>query len=386
MVKREISERLLMLSEKIPILTITGPRQSGKTTLARNVFPKYRYISLENPDNLDFALSDPKGFLNTYGQKIIIDEAQYAPNLFSYIQTTVDEKKINGSYILTGSQNFLLHEKISQSLAGRVIIFNLLPFSYDELRNTKYKINKLSELIVKGFYPRIYDSGLNSSDWYPSYIQTYLERDVRQIINVGDINTFRNFLRICAGRSGQVLNLSSIGNDLGISYQTVKKWLSVLEQSYIVYFLQPYYKNFNKRIIKSPKLYFYDTGLVCALLGINSPESYELHFLKGNIFETFVISEFLKNKFNTGSNNELYFWRDSNGNEIDCIISHGLNLKAIEIKSGETIKSEFFKTLYLWSNLDIKKNNDLNLVYGGSENQKRNSVKISGWDSCTKVL
>jgi len=271
-------------------------------------------------------------------------------------------------------------------LAGRVIIFNLLPFSYDELRNTKYKINKLSELIVKGFYPRIYDSWLNSSDWYPSYIQTYLERDVRQIINVGDINTFRNFLRICAGRSGQVLNLSSIGNDLGISYQTVKKWLSVLEQSYIVYFLQPYYKNFNKRIIKSPKLYFYDTGLVCALLGINSPESYELHFLKGNIFETFVISEFLKNKFNTGSNNELYFWRDSNGNEIDCIISHGLNLKAIEIKSGETIKSEFFKTLYLWSNLDIKKNNDLNLVYGGSENQKRNSVKISGWDSCTKVL
>ncbi|HEY5123311.1 MAG TPA: ATP-binding protein, partial [Ignavibacteria bacterium] len=352
MVKREISERLLMLSEKIPILTITGPRQSGKTTLARNVFPKYRYISLENPDNLDFALSDPKGFLNTYGQKIIIDEAQYAPNLFSYIQTTVDEKKINGSYILTGSQNFLLHEKISQSLAGRVIIFNLLPFSYDELRNTKYKINKLSELIVKGFYPRIYDSGLNSSDWYPSYIQTYLERDVRQIINVGDINTFRNFLRICAGRSGQVLNLSSIGNDLGISYQTVKKWLSVLEQSYIVYFLQPYYKNFNKRIIKSPKLYFYDTGLVCSLLGINSPESYELHFLKGNIFETFVISEFLKNKFNTGSNNELYFWRDSNGNEIDCIISHGLNLKAIEIKSGETIKSEFFKTLYLWNNLD----------------------------------
>jgi predicted AAA+ superfamily ATPase len=386
MVKREISERLLMLSEKIPILTITGPRQSGKTTLARNVFPKYRYISLENPDNLDFVLSDPKGFLNTYGQKIIIDEAQYAPNLFSYIQTIVDEKKINGSYILTGSQNFLLHEKISQSLAGRVIIFNLLPFSYDELRNTKYKINKLSELIVKGFYPRIYDSRLNSSDWYPSYIQTYLERDVRQIINVSDINTFRNFLRICAGRSGQVLNLSSIGNDLGISYQTVKKWLSVLEQSYIVYFLQPYYKNFNKRIIKSPKLYFYDTGLVCSLLGINSPESYELHFLKGNIFETFVISEFLKNKFNTGSNNELYFWRDSNGNEIDCIISHGLNLKAIEIKSGETIKSEFFKTLYLWNNLDIKKNNDLNLVYGGSENQKRDSVKISGWDSCTKVL
>ena len=386
MVKRIISNRLLALSKKIPILTITGPRQSGKTTLAKTVFPNYRYISLENPDNLDFALSDPKGFLNTYGQKIIIDEAQYAPKLFSYIQTIVDEKNENGLYVLTGSQNFLLHAKISQSLAGRVIIFNLLPFSYDEIKNTKYNVENLSELIVKGFYPRIYDSGLNSSDWYQSYIQTYLERDVRQILNVGDINAFRNFLRVCAGRCGQVLNLSSIGNDLGISYQTVKKWLSVLEQSYIVYLLQPYFENFNKRIIKSPKLYFYDTGLVCSLLGISSPESYELHYLKGNIFESYVISELLKNKFNSGSSKELFYWKDLNGNEIDCIVSSGTEIKAIGIKSSSTIKSDFFKTLYLWNKLNPKKNNNLNLIFGGNEVQKRESIKVVGWNNCSDVF
>jgi predicted AAA+ superfamily ATPase len=386
MVKRIISNRLLALSKKTPILTITGPRQSGKTTLAKTVFPNYRYISLENPDNLDFALSDPKGFLNTYGQKIIIDEAQYAPKLFSYIQTIVDEKNENGLYVLTGSQNFLLHAKISQSLAGRVIIFNLLPFSYDELKNTKYNIENLSELIVKGFYPRIYDSGLNSSDWYQSYIQTYLERDVRQILNVGDINAFRNFLRVCAGRCGQVLNLSSIGNDLGISYQTVKKWLSVLEQSYIVYLLQPYFENFNKRIIKSPKLYFYDTGLVCSLLGISSPESYELHYLKGNIFESYVISELLKSKFNSGSSKELFYWKDLNGNEIDCIVSSGTEIKAIGIKSSSTIKSDFFKTLYLWNKLNPKKNNNLNLIFGGNEVQKRESIKVVGWNNCSDVF
>jgi uncharacterized protein len=386
MINRAISKRLLSLSKKIPILTITGPRQSGKTTLVRTVFPDYRYVTLENPDNLDFALADPKGFLNTYGKKIIIDEAQYAPKLFSYIQTIVDEQKENGMYILTGSQNFLLHSKISQSLAGRVIIFNLLPFSFDELKNTKFEIKKLSELIIKGFYPRIYDAGLNPTDWYPSYIQTYLERDVRQILNVGDINSFRDFLRICAGRCGQVLNLSSIASDIGISYQTVKRWLSVLEQSYIVYLLQPYFVNFNKRIIKSPKLYFYDTGLVCSLLGINSPESFELHYLKGGIFESYVISEILKCKYNFGSNDEIFFWKDLNGNEIDCIVLSGTELKAIEIKAGGTIKNEFFKTLYLWNKLDRKRNRNLNLVYGGNESQKRDAVKIYGWNDCSKIF
>ena len=385
MIKRIISKRLLSLSKKIPVISITGPRQSGKTTLAKSAFPNYNYVSLENPDNLDFALSDPKGFLNNYGTKLIIDEAQYAPKLFSYIQTIVDEKGKNGLFVLTGSQNFLLNAGISQSLAGRVLIFNLLPFSYDELRSTEYNIENLSELLVKGFYPRIYDSGLESKDWYQSYVQTYLERDVRQILNVGDINSFRNFLRACAGRCGQIINLSSIGSDLGISYQTVKKWLSVLEQSYIIFLLQPYFENFNKRIIKSPKLYFYDTGLLCYLLGINSAETFNLHYLKGGIYETYVISEFIKSKFNSGSNKEFYYWRDLNGNEIDCIISSGIELKAIEIKASETIKSEFFKTLYLWNNLSPKKNKNLNLVYGGKEKQIRKNVNIYGWDQLRKI-
>ncbi len=289
-------------------------------------------------------------------------------------------------YILTGSQNFLLNAKISQSLAGKVIILNLLPFSYDELKNSKYNIDKLSELIVKGFYPRIYNSDLNPIEWYQSYIQTYLERDVRQILNVGNIHIFRNFLRVCAGRCGQVLNLSSIGNDLGISYQTVKKWLSVLEQSYIIYLLQPYYENFNKRILNSPKLYFYDTGIVCSLLGINSQESYNLHYLKGNIFESYVISELLKYKFNAGIPNDFYYWKDLNGNEIDCIISNSNKLIAVEIKAAETMKSEFFKTLYLWNKLDYKKNNNLNLVYGGNEILERDSIKIYSWNNCSKII
>lgn len=385
MIKRIISKRLFDLSKKIPVISITGPRQSGKTTLAKSVFPDYRYVSLENPDNLDFALSDPKGFLNNYGTRLIIDEAQYAPKLFSYIQTIIDEKEKNGLFVLTGSQNFLLNAGISQSLAGRVLIFNLLPFSYEELKKTKFRISKLHELIIKGFYPRIYNSGLDPLEWYRSYIQTYLERDVRQILNVGDINSFRNFLRICAGRCGQIINLSSIGSDLGISYQTVKKWLSVLEQSYIIFLLQPYFENFNKRIIKSPKLYFYDTGLVCYLLGINSAESFNLHYLKGGIYESFVISELIKGKFNSGSNKEFFYWKDLNGNEIDCIVSSGIDLKALEIKASETIKSEFFKTLFLWNNLNPKRNKNLNLIYGGKEKQIREKINIYGWNQLGEI-
>lgn len=378
-IERNLSKKLKSIADKIPVISLTGPRQSGKTTLVRHIFQNYNYVSLDNPDTLDFALADPKGFLNTYGDKLILDEVQYSPNLFHYIKTNVDNLKNKYSYIITGSQNFLLNSEISESLAGRVIIFNLLPLSIDELSKTNYKFSGLSDIIVKGFYPRIYNADLRAADWYPSYIQTYLERDVRQIINVGDINSYRNFIRVCAGRCGQIINLSSIGNDIGVSYQTIKKWLSILEQSYIIFLLQPYYKNFNKRIIKSPKIYFYDTGLACSLLGINSPETFETHYLKGNLFESFVISELVKRKFNSASNEEFYFWRDSNGNEVDCLIETGQKLKAIEIKVGQTIKSEFFNNLYLWNNLNKEKNKDLNLIYGGTENQKRKSVKIFGW-------
>jgi predicted AAA+ superfamily ATPase len=385
MIKRDISLRLISVSKKIPVIYLTGPRQSGKTTLVKDLFKSHRYISLENPDNLEFALNDPKGFLKTYGDKLIIDEAQHAPKLFSYIQSEVDEKKSRCSFILTGSQNFLLHSKISQSLAGRVIIFSLLPFSYKELCNTKFKTKGLSEFIYTGFYPRLYDSKLIPSDWYNSYIQTYLERDVRQILNVGDLNTFRTFLKVCAGRSGQVINLSSIGNDMGVSYQTVKKWLSVLEQSYIIHFLPPFYENFNKRILKSPKLYFYDTGLLCSLLGIDTKKEYNLHYLKGAIFETYVISEMIKQKLNAGENFELYYLRDSNGIEIDCIMEKSSKLKAVEIKAGETLKSDFFKNLYIWNKINNRKNSDLNIVYGGEENQLRKDIKVFGWKSISEI-
>jgi len=266
MLNRIIESKLLEMATKFPVIAITGPRQSGKTTLCKKLFKDYRYVSLENPDNKEFALSDPKGFLEEYNDNVIIDEVQNAPELFSYIQGIVDESKKTGQYILTGSQNFLLLEKISQTLAGRIYIYHLLPFSYSEL-NVKYKQVLLTH-IFKGGYPRIYDKDIHPSDFFPSYIQTYLERDVRTILNIKDINKFGMFVKICAGRIGQIFNSSNIANELGIDHKTVISWLSILEASFIVYRLQPWHTNFNKRTIKSPKIYFYDTGLACYLLGL----------------------------------------------------------------------------------------------------------------------
>lgn len=385
-IKRDITSKVLSASSKMPVLFITGPRQSGKTTLVKTAFKNHKYVSLENPDTRDFAVNDPRGFLKTYGSKVIIDEAQHSPALFSYIQTEVDEKKTKCSYILTGSQNFMLHSGISQSLAGRVIIFSLLPFSYKELKNTAHGNKTLPEYIFKGFYPRLYDTKIAPEEWYKSYIQTYIERDVRQILNVGDLNAFRVFLKVCAGRSGQVLNLSSIAGDIGISYQTVKKWLSVLEQSYIIHLLQPYHTNLNKRLLKSPKLYFYDTGLLCSLLMLNSAKDYEMHYMKGSIFETYVISELLKSSLNSGINFGFYFLRDSNGYEIDCIAESGTSLKAIEIKAGSTIKPEFFKNLLTWNKLNPKRNSLMNLIYGGDEDQIRNNIKVLNWRDTGKLI
>ena len=385
-IKRDITSKVLSATRKMPVLFITGPRQSGKTTLVRSIFKSHKYVSLENPDTRDFAISDPRGFLKTHGSRVIIDEAQQVPALFSYIQTEVDEKKTKCSYILTGSQNFMLHSKISQSLAGRAMIFSLLPFSYNELKNTVNGNKTPPEYIFKGFYPRLYDTKISPEDWYKSYIQTYIERDVRQILNVGDLNSFRVFLKVCAGRSGQVLNLSSIAGDIGVSYQTVKKWLSVLEQSYIVHLLQPYHVNLNKRLLKSPKLYFYDTGLLCSLLMLNSAEDYEMHYMKGSIFETFIISELLKNNLNRGLNYGFYFLRDSNGYEIDCIAESSSSVRAIELKAGSTIKSEFLNNLLKWNKLNPKINTLMSLIYGGDEDQIRHNIKILNWRNIPKLM
>lgn len=363
----------------MPIISITGPRQSGKTTLSKQCFPKYDYVNLESPDTLEEARSDPRAFLTRFKHGLIIDEAQVFPELFSYIQEISDKSGKPGEYIITGSQNFLLSAKISQSLAGRVFVTHLLPLSFAELKKTAYWTNNYNEFIFKGFYPRLYDKNIPPNLFYPSYIQTYTERDVRQIINVSDLYTFQKFLRLTAGRVGQLLNYSEIAVDLGKDVKTVKSWFSILETSFIVFFLQPHHKNFNKRLVKSPKLYFYDTGLVCNLLGIKKPEEIEQHWAKGSLFENMVITDIVKNYMNMAQQPPTYFWRDNTGNELDCIIDEGKTVKSIEIKSGTTINTGFLKGLNYYNSLSNGKPQNSFLVYGGNKQIQRKEAKILSW-------
>jgi len=342
MVTRKSQRQLKKMAAKMPVISITGPRQSGKTTLAKQCFPKYRYVNLENPDTFEEAKSDPRLFLSQHKQGIIIDEVQRMPELFSYVQTIGDERGKTGEFVLTGSQNFLLSSKISQSLAGRAFIAHLLPFSFEELKNTTYWRNDVNDLILKGFYPRIYDKNIPPDLFYPSYIQTYTERDIRQIINVSNLHLFQKFMRMAAGRVGQLLNYNNLANELGVDLKTVKSWFSILETSFIVFFLQPHFKNFSKRLVKTPKIYFYDTGLVCSLLGIKRKEEINHHWAKGALFENLVIADMMKNHFNRTQIPPLYFWRDSTGNELDCLIEEGGKLKSVEVKSGTTIHQDYF--------------------------------------------
>lgn len=363
-----------------PIISVLGPRQSGKTTLTRQTFPHLPYVSLEDPDNRLFAIQDPRGFLETYGEGAIIDEAQNVPDLFSYLQSYVDTKGTNGQYVLSGSQNFLLMEKISQSLAGRVAIFTLMPLSIEELgRQESPSIH-----LLKGGYPRLHQQGLDASEYYANYVMTYLERDVRQIKNILDMNRFDHFIRLCAGRAGQLLNYSSLGDEAGISQETVKSWLSLLEASYIIQILRPHHRNFNKRITKTPKLYFVDTGLVCYLLGIRTAEQIDLHPLRGNIFENFVISEIYKFFLNHNQRPNLFFWQDQSHNEIDCIIEHDHQPLPIEIKSGKTIHHSFFDPINKWNKLSGQE--DSLLIYGGNSAQKRTASCVIPWFDIHKEL
>jgi len=383
MIKRKIENRIKLLEEKYPVITVTGPRQSGKTTLVKNVFKDYNYVNFEDIATRDFAISDPKGFLIAYGDRLIIDEAQHVPDIFSYIQVTVDADK-SKRFVLTGSQNFLLLEKITQSLAGRVAIFYLLPFSNEELDGTKYQINNWQNYIFKGGYPPIYDRKLDPSEWLRNYITTYVERDVRQLLKVGDLTNFQRFISICAGRIGQITNFSSMANELSVSYHTVQSWLSILETSFITFRIYPYFKNFNKRLIKSPKIYFNDTGLVCALLGIDKPDQINTHYLKGELFENMILTEIKKYMFNHTNRRDLYFWRDNSGKEIDCIIEESQNPKAIEIKSSITIHKDYYKNLKWW--YDISNSEDLSLIYGGDDTYSRSGIRTLGWKDCIKVL
>lgn len=389
MIHRTISSKILELREKYPVVSITGPRQSGKTSLAQELFPNYIYYNLENLDSLALAKNDPKNFIKVgSGKRIIIDEVQKFPELLSYIQVEVDSQKIDGQFVITGSQNFSIAESISQSLAGRVANFTLLPLSYSEARGSTYGglFADSKQSILRGFYPRSLVKDIHPEDFYRDYLSTYVERDVRQIKNVGDLSIFQKFLQLLAGRVGQLVNFSSLANDVGVNYKTIKSWLNILEASYIVYSLQPYYENFGKRVTKSPKIYFYDTGLLCHLLKINSVNKLETHYAYGQIFENFVITEVYKNNFNLRKNEQLYFWRDSNGNEVDMVIDRGENKRGIEIKAGQTFNSEMLKGLLQWQSLDPKKNIPTNLVYNGKLEQQVNNHEVINWKTFLSVL
>lgn len=386
MIDRAISNRVNQLSQKFPVTAVIGPRQSGKTTLVKHLFNNYDYVNLEEPDTRLFAQSDPRTFLANHPHGLIIDEAQRVPELFSYIQAIVDQEQNYGQFILTGSQHFLLHEKISQSLAGRVAFFTLLPFSLEELNNYSAIKKDYHIYIYNGFYPALYDRNLLPTEWYPNYMQTYVERDLRQLKNITDLSGFTRFLKMCAGRIGHLLNLSSFANELGVSANTVKAWISVLEASFVIYLLKPFHKNFNKRLIKMPKLYFYDTGLACHLLGITQKEQLMLHFQNGSLFENFIISEILKFQYNRNLQPNIFFWRDKLGREIDCILEDGQSFKAIEIKAGQTINEDFFKHLNYWKKLTNLSSDKLFLIYGGLENQKRSSANIISWQNMVNIL
>lgn len=386
MIARTLAPKLKSLAAQFPVVTVTGPRQAGKTTLVRHVFPGLDYVSLESPDSREFAESDPRGFLATYDKGVIIDEAQRVPDLFSYLQGTVDAKNKPGMFILTGSQNFLLHEKISQTLAGRTAVLKLLPFGLEELRRVLKKEDDPNTAIFRGFYPRIFDMNLAPHDWYSAYVQTYVERDVRLIKNISDLGLFQRFLRLCAGRIGQVVNLSSLASDGGLSHNTARAWLSILESSYIVFLLRPHHRNFNKRLVKMPKLYFLDTGLASYLLGLNRPEQVETHYLRGALFESMIVSDFLKYRCHRGLEPNGYFWRDKTGREVDYLIDTGSRLIPLEIKSGRTIVPDHFSGLNSWNRLSGGKSADSFLVYGGDRNEKRSAGNVLGWKNATSAL
>jgi len=385
MVTRHLQKQLLLLAKKMPVIAITGPRQSGKTTLLKTAFPSYDYVNLEHPPTRTLALNDPDHFLAQYNKGLIIDEAQRAPELFSYIQVVVDKKKKMGQYILSGSQNFSLIENISQSLAGRVVLVNLLPFSYKEMLEGKLKIKNSEQLIFKGAYPAVYDRKISPAVYYSSYLNTYVERDVRQLVNVQNLSLFESFIKLLAGRVGQLLNLSELGNSLGVDHKTVKKWLSVLETSYIVYFVQPYHSNFNKRLVKTPKLYFYDTGLACNLLGIDDEKQLINHWAKGALFENMVINELLKERMNKGIKPKFYFWRDAQGNEVDLLIQEKGTTTALEIKSSKTYTPDFFKGLSYYSAISKTEKKNIFLVYAGTNELKTSSGELINWTSINKV-
>jgi predicted AAA+ superfamily ATPase len=393
MIPRILESRLRQDARYYPVVTLTGPRQSGKTTLARAAFPDHAYVSLEETDRRRFALEDPRGFLGSLPGPAIIDEAQRAPDLFSYIQVAVDEDPSPGRFILTGSHNFLLMREVSQTLAGRCAVRYLLPFSRAELEGTPQEEPRSPETLFEnrgtgldlwsairtGFYPRIHDRQIPAEVWIPDYLQTYLERDVRSLVNLGDLETFERFLALCAGRTGQLLNYSSLASDCGVAVDTARRWISVLKTSFAVFLLRPHHRNFNKRIIKSPKLFFHDTGLACHLLGIREVGQLSTHPARGALFENYVLAEVMKVYLHHGREPPVHFWRDRTGHEVDLVIEEGGTLYPVEIKSGQTVARDMLDGLLWWSRQAGQDPGLGTLVHGGKESYERNGIAVRPW-------
>lgn len=383
MIERLIGKHTTRLANEYPVVTITGPRQSGKTTLCRNLFSNKKYLSLEDPDVRRLALTDPRSFLEQVSGGAILDEIQKAPELVSYIQRIVDDAPIPGSFILTGSEQFELTQSISQSLAGRTAVLRLLPFSYSEIYGTSRSVD-LDTCLYRGFYPRIHDQNLNPTEALGFYVNTYIERDVRSVKNIANLSQFESFMRLCAANIGHEVNKSRLSNDIGVSLKTISSWLSILEASYIIFLLPPHFKNFRKRVTKSPKLYFYDVGLASYLLGIREPSVIGAHPLRGNLFENFVVAELLKQRFNSVNVNNLYFYRDNKGNEVDIVIDEGHHFKSVEIKSSKTFTTDFLKGLDYYSKLnpDVAQSY---LVFSGEDRQTIKGVKLTPYEFLDEI-
>lgn len=379
MLDRHLTSTLYRLAATFPIVAITGPRQSGKTTLVRAIFTEKPYVSLEDPIERSFAQEDPRGFLARFAKGAIFDEAQRWPDLFSYLQGMVDADRTAGRFILTGSQQFGLLSSVTQSLAGRVGLTRLLPLALDEMPEARVRVMEPDELMVHGGYPALHAQPVSPQDWFASYVATYVERDVRQVINIQALSTFQRFLRLCAGRTGQLLNLSTLAGETGIAHSTARAWLSVLEASDLVFLLPPYHRNFGKRLVKSPKLYLIDVGLACWLLGIRSAAVLALHPSRGELFETWVISEFLKARYNAGLPADLYFWRDNNGLEADLLFEQGERLQTVEIKSGQTATSDYIRAGQKSCRFAGNEALPPWLIYGGEQSYERSGIQVVGW-------
>ncbi len=385
MIQRKAESTIHSLLRGFPVVTINGPRQSGKTTLAKIVFPDKPYVSLEDPDARLMAREDPRSFLKRFPDGAVLDEVQRCPEILSYLQTLIDADGRMGLFVLTGSRQFGLMSGITQSLAGRTAFVELLPFSLEELAKSPKQPQNIDQMLYTGGYPPLYDRDVPVRAWFGAYVTAYLERDVRQVLKVQELEAFQRFVRLCAGRTGQLLNYSSLATESGISHNTVKAWISVLEASYILFQLRPHHVNFNKRLVKAPKLYFYDVGLVSWLLGIQTPEQMETHPLRGNIFETFVVAELMKLFLNRGERPNIHFWRDSNGVEVDILIEHGGRITPVEIKSGRTVTGHFFSGLDRWMALAGDAAINPTLIYGGTENYQHKGVNVVGWRDAGKI-